>query len=267
MRPARPRPAGTPPTASCSTTLGRQTGLALHNARLAAELRERLDQIREQAESLAASRARIVAAEEAARRGIERDIHDGVQQELVALIARHRRWRATSSRRDPTLVDETLAELQGEAGQALDDLRELARGIHPSVLSDRGLVDAIEGRAARLPLGVTIECDPGCAAAASPRRSRAPSTSSSARGSPTRSSTRGAERVIVRLRRAATARSTVEVSDDGVGFDPARRRARRAARARGSRRRARRDAARRQRARRAARGSRPAADGDDRARV
>lgn len=141
-------------------TLGRQAALAIRNSRLATELANRLEEIRRQAQELTASRTRIVQAEEAERRRIERNIHDGVQQEIVALLAKLRLAR-NQLRRDPEVADATLAELQEEARQALEDLRELARGIHPPVLSDRGLVEAIEARAARLPLGITIEADRG----------------------------------------------------------------------------------------------------------
>src|SRR5439155_2874134 len=95
-------------------------------------------------------------AGEAERRRIERDIHDGAQQQLVALLARLRLARNQVAR-DPHLAASTLAELQEDARQALDDLRELARGIHPPVLSDRGLLEAIEARVARLPIEVRIE--------------------------------------------------------------------------------------------------------------
>ncbi len=139
-------------------TLGRQAALAMRNSRLAAELANRLEEIHRQAQELAASRTRIVQAEEAERRRIERNIHDGVQQEIVALIVKLRLAR-NQLRRDPEVTDATLSELQEEARQALTDLRELARGIHPAVLSDRGLVEAIEARVARLPLGITIESD------------------------------------------------------------------------------------------------------------
>lgn len=134
------------------STLGRQAALAMGNARLASELRARLDE-------LAASRARMVEAEEIARRRLERDIHDGVQQQIVALSARIGLARSQLER-DPALARDTLEELQEETAQALSDLRELVRGIHPSVLGDSGVVEAIEARAARLPLAVAIDCDP-----------------------------------------------------------------------------------------------------------
>lgn len=139
-------------------TLGRQAALALRNSRLAAELADRLEEIYRQAQELTASRTRIVQAEETERRRIERNIHDGVQQEIVALLAKLRLARNQLGR-DPGVADATLAEIQEEARQALEDLRELARGIHPPVLSDRGLLEAVEARAARLPLGITIEAE------------------------------------------------------------------------------------------------------------
>jgi signal transduction histidine kinase len=194
------------------TTLGRQSALALGNARLASELRAR-------AEELAASRTRIVEAEERARRRIERDLHDGVQQELVALIARIGLARGQLDR-DPALLRDALADLQAETRQALADLRELAGGIHPSVLGDRGIVEAIEGRAARLPIGATVECDGDV------REARFPAAVEGAvyflvcEAFANALKHAHAEHVVVRLGREAGALS-VAVADDGQGFDPA----------------------------------------------
>ncbi len=114
-------------------TLGRQAALAIRNAHLTTELSDRLEEIQTQARELTASRARIVQAGEEERRRIERNIHDGVQQELVALMTKIRLARNQLAR-DPALAENTLAELQEEARLALEDLRELAREIHPSVL-------------------------------------------------------------------------------------------------------------------------------------
>ena len=116
-------------------TLGRQAALAIRNSRLP---------------------ARIVQAQETERRRIERDLHDGVQQELVAILAKIRIAR-TKAVREPAAVDATLLELQEETRQALNDLRELVRGIHPPVLGDRGLVKAIEARAAHLPIAIDLD--------------------------------------------------------------------------------------------------------------
>ena len=136
-----------------------QAGHALHTLRLSAELDARLAQLEAQAEEVAASRTRLVQAQETERRRLERDLHDGIQQELVVLIAKARLARNQLDR-NPTLAAETLAELQGSAQHALADLRSLARGIHPAVLSSRGLVEAIDAMAARMPVGVHVEADP-----------------------------------------------------------------------------------------------------------
>jgi signal transduction histidine kinase len=130
--------------------LARQAATAVSNVVLAARLGE---QVRE----LARSRMRIVAAQDAERRRIERNIHDGAQQEVVALIAKLRLARNRLDRgEDPAGL---LAELQDEARELLADLRELAHGIHPPVLSDNGLVAAVEARAGRLPLEVAVRSD------------------------------------------------------------------------------------------------------------
>jgi len=135
-----------------------QAGLVLRNLRLAAELDERLQEIEAQAAELAASRTRLVTAQETERRRLERDLHDGVQQELVALIANLRLARNQLAR-DPALANGTLAELQAGIERALTDLRQVAHGIHPAVLGSRGLVEAVEAMAGRLPLGVRVEAN------------------------------------------------------------------------------------------------------------
>ncbi len=145
--------------------LARQVGLAVHNARLAAELAGRLAEIRRQAGDLNASRARLVSAQETERRRLERDLHDGAQQEIVALMAKLRMAQNRLARGQSDDLGDLLGELQGDARSLLDDLRELAHGIRPPVLSDRGLVGAIEARATRLPLDVSIEAPADVAAA------------------------------------------------------------------------------------------------------
>lgn len=119
-------------------TLAGQVGLAVMNARLA---------------------GRIVTAAESERRRIERNIHDGAQQELVALVARLGMARAAAAKGD--LTAQEIEKLQDEARQILSDLRELAQGIHPSVLSDGGILEAVEERCAHLPLDVTIHAPDG----------------------------------------------------------------------------------------------------------
>jgi signal transduction histidine kinase len=101
---------------------------------------------------------RIVQAQEAERRRLERNLHDGAQQELVALVAKLGLARSRARR---GLLDElALIELQRDAKAILADLRELAQGIHPSVLSDGGLIEAVEDRCARLPIDVAVDASP-----------------------------------------------------------------------------------------------------------
>ena len=141
------------------TQVARQGALAMRNARLAAELEHRLDELARQAKELAASRGRIVQAQMAERRRIERNIHDGVQQEIVATIAKLRLSRNQLSR-DPEEAAATLAELQEDVRRTMENLRELSRGIHPLVLSHRGLVAALDAQARNMPIDVCIDAAP-----------------------------------------------------------------------------------------------------------
>jgi PAS domain S-box-containing protein len=118
-------------------------------------VREITDRKRQQ-EELEASRARIVAAGDDARRRLERNLHDGAQQRLVSLSLSLRLVEG-QLRKDPSAAEELLQRSREELAQALEELRELARGIHPAVLTDRGLDAALEALAARSPLPVEIE--------------------------------------------------------------------------------------------------------------
>jgi signal transduction histidine kinase len=128
-----------------------QAGLLVRNLRLTADLQARVDE-------LAESRLRIVSAQDAERRRLERDIHDGVQQHVVALMAKLQLAR-NQVRRKSDLSAETLEEVQADAGRLLDELRELASGIHPTVLTDGGVVAAVRFRADRLPIKVVLDAD------------------------------------------------------------------------------------------------------------
>jgi len=114
-------------------------GLAIDNERLKADLRARLEELR-------VSRLRIVEAGDAARRRIERNLHDGAQQQLVALALQLRMLKSRLP--DPELAP-LVDELSEQLAAALAELRELARGIHPTILVDRGLGPAIDALAAR----------------------------------------------------------------------------------------------------------------------
>lgn len=198
-------------------TLARQTALAIHNARLASELGQKLDELKAQAAELAASRLRIVGAHESARRQIERDIHDGAQQELVALIARIGLAR-TQLGRDPSHLDDTLVDLRSEVRQALANLRQLASGIHSSVLADHGLVEAIEIRSSRLPLGVTIECDAQLRATRFGDEIEGAAYFFVSEALANTLKHASAERARVRILRTEY-ELQIEVADDGTGFD------------------------------------------------
>ncbi|HYJ59848.1 MAG TPA: histidine kinase [Actinomycetota bacterium] len=126
------------------TDLAGQAGLVLRNVRLIEDLR--------------ASRQRLVAAQDEERRRIERNIHDGAQQQLVALAVKLRLADAAVDP-DPATARAMLAEIQADAGAALDDLRDLARGIYPPLLADRGLVAALEAQARKSPVPVHVTPD------------------------------------------------------------------------------------------------------------
>jgi signal transduction histidine kinase len=125
--------------------VGSVARLALENERLAAQVRAQLEEVR-------ASRARIVEAADAERRRIERDLHDGAQQRLVALAMRLDQARLSSSGA-ASLIDSTTAELL----TAIREVRDLARGLHPTILTDAGLAAAVEALAERTPVPVAID--------------------------------------------------------------------------------------------------------------
>jgi len=127
-------------------------GLAMENERLQAQLRARVEELR-------ASRARIVEAGTDERRRLERNLHDGAQQRLVALSLTLRLAQA-KVHKEPEKTDELLGAAQQELTLALGELRELARGIHPAILSDRGLGAALEALAGRAPIAVDLTALP-----------------------------------------------------------------------------------------------------------
>jgi signal transduction histidine kinase len=107
-------------------------------------------------EKLAASRARIVEAGDAERRRLERNLHDGAQQRLVAL-ALNVRLIEGALEDDPERARVLLTDANAQLDEALDELRELARGIHPAILTDRGLEPALYSLVTRAPVPVTVE--------------------------------------------------------------------------------------------------------------
>ncbi len=186
-------------------TIASAAGLRMENERLDAELRARLQELR-------ASRARIVEAGYRERRRVERDLHDGAQQRLMALALNLKLARSKLDD-DPAEAGGLLDEASAELEQATAELRELARGIHPGLLADRGLVPALEALASRAPVPVELTAAvaerpaPGVEAATYFLVSEA--LANVAKHS-------GAERASVSVAQADGSLS-VEVSDDGRG--------------------------------------------------
>lgn len=141
--------------------LARRAGLAVRTLRLTRALSDSVEVLQDRTSELEESRTRLVRVQEEERRRLERDLHDGVQQDVVALmgrvgLARRRVARGESGEGEAL---EELDEVQAELGRILSVLRELARGIHPTVLTDRGLVEAVEAQAARSPVPVRVVAD------------------------------------------------------------------------------------------------------------
>ena len=130
--------------------LAAQAGLVLRNVRLTADLHASLDDLR-------ASRRRLVEAQDHERRKIERNLHDGAQQQLVALTVQLGLLERMAD--DPGRVREMAGRLQGALRDALDDLRDLARGIYPPLLADQGLAAALEAQSRRAAVSTTVEAN------------------------------------------------------------------------------------------------------------
>jgi signal transduction histidine kinase len=199
----------TPSDEKLIADLARQAGLVLRNVALTEELKGRLDDLK-------ALQKRLVSAQDAERRRIERNIHDGAQQELVALAVKMRLARGLTER-DPAKAAVLLDEVEADTHGALESLRDLARGIYPPLLADKGLVAALEAqtRKAAVPLelrfGVVDRYPQEVEAAAYFCVLEAvQNVAKYARASHTTVIV-GADGVDL----------TFEVVDDGVGFDPA----------------------------------------------
>jgi signal transduction histidine kinase len=154
----RPGESLTPVEEKLLTDLAAQAGIVLQSVRLTAELRTRLAEISQQAVELRASRQRIVATQDAERRRLERNIHDGAQQNLVALTVKLRLATALA-KRDPARARVSVKALEAESDQALETLRALARGIYPPLLREHGLATALRAEAEKMPLPATVRAD------------------------------------------------------------------------------------------------------------
>jgi signal transduction histidine kinase len=128
--------------------------LALHNAKLTAQVRAQLDELHR-------SRRRLVLAVDEERRRLERDLHDGVQQQLLAVALELGRLRRQALDAQAGALARPLARAGHDLEHAIDELRRFARGIHPQVLTDRGVPAALEALAQRAPLPVEVDADLG----------------------------------------------------------------------------------------------------------
>ena len=185
--------------------------LSVENERLQAEVEAQLGEVRE-------SRARIVAAGDAERKRVERDLHDGAQQRLVALTLALRLAKLKLGEDADPAVRLSLDQASEEAHSALSELRELARGIHPQILTEAGLGPAIESIADRSSIPVTVE---GATGERFPPAVEATAYFVASEALANIAKYSNARRAVVRIGRQAEG-LTIEISDDGVGgADPA----------------------------------------------
>ena len=182
--------------------LASQAGLVLRNVRLIEELR--------------ASRQRLVAAQDEERRKIERNIHDGAQQQLVALAVKLRLAETLATGEGAEKTAATLEQLQSDAGTALEDLRDLARGIFPPLLADKGLPDAIAAQARKSPVPVDVDADN---VGRYPQEVEAAVYFCSLEALQNVAKYAHASRASIKLTQI-NGSLTFEVADDGDGFDP-----------------------------------------------
>ena len=189
--------------------LAAQAGLVLRNEGLTATLKARLS-------DLQAAQKRLISAQDEERRKLERNIHDGAQQQLVALQVRQR-LAEQSIDRDPAKAKEMLAQVQADTGAALDDLRDLARGIYPPLLADKGLAAALESQARKATIPVHVEAD-GIGRFPQDIEAAVYFSALEALQNTAKYAQANAATVVVHR---SDHQLTFSVSDDGRGFDPA----------------------------------------------
>jgi signal transduction histidine kinase len=141
----------TPVEEKLLSDLASQAGLVLRNVGLTSELLQRL-------EELNASRQRLVSAQDLERRRLERNLHDGAQQNLVALKMRLALAQRLTQR-NPADAEHVIADLERDAEEALDTLRDFARGIYPPLLADQGLGAALDAQARKAPVPVEVQAE------------------------------------------------------------------------------------------------------------
>ena len=204
-----------PAEAKLLNDLSSQAGVVLSNVRLTADLEARLDQIAHQAAELRASRQRIVAAQDAERRRLERNIHDGAQQHLVALAVKLRLARGLV-RTDQAHARTMLDELRGEIDLALDTLNALSLGIYPPLLEEQGIAPALAAQYMRSELPVHL--DAGNLRRRYPIETEAAVYFCCLEALQNAAKYAGAARIDVRMRERG-GEIEFEVADDGNGFD------------------------------------------------
>jgi signal transduction histidine kinase len=195
--------------------LASQAGQIVRNARLTADLQTRLEQLATQSRELRRSRQRIVAAQDDERRALERNIHDGAQQYLVALAVKLRLTK-TLVTRAPDRASTMLDQLRGEVGDTLAALRELASGIYPAGLEEGGVARALESATHDFPVPTVIDSD---GFHRYPIESEATVYFCCLEGLQNVAKYAGASRATVRLRDDGGT-IAFSVQDDGIGFDP-----------------------------------------------
>jgi len=141
----------TPADLALVSDLADHAGLVLRNVRLTEDLRARLDDLK-------GAQTRIVRAQDAERRKLERNIHDGAQQQLVALAVKLRLADSLVGR-DDERAHSLLGDLGIDVRNALEDLRDLARGIYPPLLADKGLAAALDAQARKAAVPTTVVAD------------------------------------------------------------------------------------------------------------
>ena len=191
--------------------LAAQAGLVLKNVGLTAELLARLEDLR-------ASRQRLVAAQDEERRRLERNLHDGAQQNLVALKVKLGLAEILADK-DPEKAGQLLGEIKADTDEALETLRDLARGIYPPLLADKGLAAALESQARKATLPVSVDAD---AIGRYPQDTEAAVYFCVLEALQNVQKYAGASKASVQLQEDGGA-LRFEIQDDGKGFDPATR--------------------------------------------
>jgi signal transduction histidine kinase len=203
----RPGESITPTEEKLVRDLAGQAGLVMRNVALTEQLMDHIDQLR-------ASRQRLVHAQDEERRKLERNLHDGAQQQLVALSVQLRLAEGLVDR-DPAKTKSMLANLQSATGQAIEDLRDLARGIYPPLLADKGLVAALEAQARKGSIATQVAAEN---VTRYPQQVEAAVYFCALEALNNVAKYSGAHRAEVRLAQS-NGDLMFEVSDDGAGFD------------------------------------------------